>query len=188
MANRYTDSFWINTLKYTPLPYVCTFLAGLTLGQIQERAKFSVRGRTAVGVCGFGLAYVLVYHVAPRVPYILVHGGLLTPMFALIILGLAGPGPLSRVFSIPPLLTIGTSTYALYLLHFNLFILIHQHHLPERLHVERFDPWISYVVIVLVAVCARKLVEHPAQVWIKNWWKAKRAAQRERAAVLSVSP
>jgi len=185
MANRYDNAVWINTLKYTPLPYVCTFLAGLTLGRLHEAAKLGVRGRMIVGLCGFTAAWFVTYHLVPRLPYIMIHGGLLTPIFAAIILGLAGPSLLSRLFSIPPLLSIGTSTYCLYLLHFNVFVLLHLHHVPERLHVARFDPWISYVFVVLLAIAVRKYVEHPAQIAIGDWWKQKRAAQKERAAAVS---
>lgn len=180
MADRYSDGFWINTLKYTPLPYVCTFLAGLTLGRLHEAAKLGVRGRMIVGVCGFAAAWFVTYHMATRLPYIMIHGGLLTPIFGAIILGLAGPSPLARVFSIRPLVAVGTSTYCLYLLHFNVFILLHLNHVPERLHVARFDPWISYVFVVLLAMSVRKFVEHPAQLAIGAWWKQKRAAQKER--------
>jgi len=185
MANRYDNAVWINTLKYTPLPYVCTFLAGLTLGRLHEAAKLGVRGRMIVGLSGFTAAWFVTYHLVPRLPYIMIHGGLLTPIFAAIILGLAGPSLLSRLFSIPPLLSIGTSTYCLYLLHFNVFVLLHLHHVPERLHVARFDPWISYVFVVLLAIAVRKYVEHPAQIAIGDWWKQKRAAQKERAAAVS---
>jgi peptidoglycan/LPS O-acetylase OafA/YrhL len=183
MATRYSDGIWINTLKYTPLPYVCTFLVGLTLGRLHEVVKLGVRGRMIIGISGFVAAWFVVYHLAARLPYIMIHGGLLTPVFAAIILGLSGPSPLARVFSIRPLVAVGTSTYALYLLHFNLFILMQEHHLWARLHMQWFDPWISYVVVVAAALAARKWVEHPAQVAIGNWWKRKRAAQRERNAV-----
>jgi peptidoglycan/LPS O-acetylase OafA/YrhL len=182
MATRYSNGMWINTLKYTPLPYVCTFLAGLTLGRLHEIAKLGVRGRMIVGISGFAAAWFVVYHLVARLPYIMIHGGLLTPVFAAIILGLAGPSPLARVFSIKPLVVVGTSTYALYLLHFNLFLLMQQHHVWERLHMERFDPWISYVVVVSAALAARRWIEHPGQMAISGWWKRKRAAQRERIA------
>jgi peptidoglycan/LPS O-acetylase OafA/YrhL len=184
MADRYSDGIWINTLKYTPLPYVCTFLAGLTLGHILETWRPTARARTIAGVVGFGAAYGMVYHLVERTPYILIHGGLMTPIFALMILSLSGPGFFARVFSFPPLLVIGTSTYALYLLHFNGMLLLQQHKVMEHLHLARFDPWISYVLVVVVAVAARKWVEHPAQIWIKEWWKTKRAAQKERAAAV----
>jgi len=177
MADRYSGGWWIEFLKYTPLPYVCTFLAGLTLGRLQEAAKLSVRGRTIVGICGFAAAWFVVYHLATRLPYILIHGGLLTPIFAAIILGLSGPGPVASVFSFRPLVAIGTSTYCLYLLHFNVFVLLHLNHVPERLGVARFDPWISYVFVIALAMTVRRFVEHPAQVAIGDWWKRRRAAQ-----------
>jgi peptidoglycan/LPS O-acetylase OafA/YrhL len=179
MATRYSGGVWIETLKYTPFPYLCTFLAGLTLGHLHEAAKLRVRGRMVVGCIGFAVAWFITYNVADRMPYILVHGGLLTPMFAAIILGLAGPSPLARIFSVRPLVTIGASTYCLYLLHFNMFELIHKWHLPQKLHVTALDPWISYVFIVLFALGVRRWVEHPAQLVIKDWWKRKRARQHE---------
>jgi peptidoglycan/LPS O-acetylase OafA/YrhL len=177
VANRYSGGYWIEFLKYTPLPYLCTFLAGLSLGRLHEAAKLDVRGRMIVGCLGFAAAYVATYHLATVMPYVLVHGGLMTPIFAAIILGLSGPSPLASVFSIRPLVAVGTSTYCLYLLHFNVFVLLHVNHVPEKLHVARFDPWISYVFIVLLALAVRRFVEHPGQVAIQGWWKRRRAAQ-----------
>ncbi len=177
--DRYSAGVYIDFLKYTPVPYLCTFLCGIMIARIHQVAKLGVRGRMVVGVAGFAIGWFCCYHLTTQMPYILVHGGLLTPVFGAIILGLAGPSPLATIFSWRPLVAIGTSTYCLYLLHFNLFQLIHDHHLPERLHVQWIDPWISYVVIVLLAMAARKWVEHPFQVAIGNWWKRKRETQRE---------
>jgi len=187
MANRYSGGFWIETIKYTPFPYLCTFLAGLTLGRIHTVAAFSARSRVVLGLCGFTGAWFMTYCVAEKMPYVMVHGGLLTPVFAAIILGLAGRSWLASIFSIRPLVYVGASTYCLYLLHFNVFVLLHLHHVPERLHVQRFDPWISYVFVVLLALAVRALVEHPGQIAIQNWWKQKRAeqaAKREAAAAV----
>jgi peptidoglycan/LPS O-acetylase OafA/YrhL len=181
--DRYSDGTWINTLKYTPLPYLCTFLAGLTLGRLHEALKLDVRGRVAVGVAGFAGVWFVCYHFAERLPYVLVHGGLLTPLFAAIILGLAGPSPLARVFAWKPLVVVGASTYALYLLHFNVFQLLQNNHVWQRLGLARFDPWVSYLFVVLVGLAVRKWVEHPAQVAIGGWWKRRRAAESTRAAV-----
>ena len=180
-ADRYSDGYWINTLKYTPLPYLCTFLAGLTLGQLHEALKLGVRGRVIAGLLGFGGAWFAAYHLATTLPYIMIHGGLLTPVFAAIILGLAGPSPLASMFAWKPLVAVGTSTYALYLLHFNVFILLQQHHVWERVGLGRFDPWISYVFVVLLALAVRKWVEHPAQMAIGGWWKRRREAATARA-------
>lgn len=175
-VDRYSDGAWLNTLKYTPVAYLCTFLAGLTLGRLHDALNLQPRGRMVAGVGGFALAWFAVYHVAPRVPYILVHGGLFTPVWSLVILGLAGPSPLARVFSIRPLVAVGTSTYALYLLHFNVFTLLQWNHVTERLHVGALDPWISYVFVVLLAMAVRRWVEHPCQRVIQGWWKGRRVA------------
>jgi peptidoglycan/LPS O-acetylase OafA/YrhL len=184
--DRYSMGVYLDFLKYTPLPYLCTFLVGLTVGKLHEQAKLGVRGRMIVGLCGFAAVWFCCYHLSAQLPYLLIHGGLLTPAFAAIILGLAGPSPLARVFSIKPLVTIGSATYCLYLVHFNLFQLIHEHHWPERLHVTWADPWISYVFVVLVAMAMRKWVEYPFQRAIGGWWRRKRAMQkeeRERVAI-----
>jgi peptidoglycan/LPS O-acetylase OafA/YrhL len=182
-TDRYTGGWWLEWLKYTPLPYLCTFMAGIVLGKLQNVLKMTSRQRMTIAIVGFVWAWCTFYLLIKHLPYIMIHGGLLTPIFGAIILGLAGPSPLARVFSIRPLVTIGASTYCLYLLHFNVFLLLHINHIPERLHVQRFDPWISYVFVVLLALAARKFVEHPAQIAIGAWWKKKRAAQKERAAV-----
>lgn len=185
--DRYSTGVYIDFLKFTPLPYLCTFLAGLTLGRLHEQAKLGVRGRVIVGLAGFAAGWFCCYHLAAQMPYILVHGGLLTPAFAAIILGLAGPSPLARIFSIRPLVAIGTSTYCLYLLHFNVYQLIHEHHWPERLHVSWADPWISYVFIVLLAMSVRRWVEHPFQRAIGGWWRRKRATQREERERMAIA-
>jgi peptidoglycan/LPS O-acetylase OafA/YrhL len=179
-ADRYSGGFWIDFLKYTPLPYLCTFLAGLSLGRLHEAAKLTAWTRMIIGIVGFAAVWFAAYHLADRLPYIMIHGGLLTPLFAAVIMGLSGPSPLASVFSVRPLVVVGASTYCLYLLHFNVFVLLHLHHVPERLHVARFDPWISYVFVVLLALAARKWVEHPCQVAIGNWWKRRRAAEAAR--------
>jgi peptidoglycan/LPS O-acetylase OafA/YrhL len=182
-ANRYSDGFWLNTLKFTPLPYLCTFLAGLTLGQLQDAAKLSARARVIVGTLGFVGVWFAAYHLANTMPYVMVHGGLLTPLFAAIILGLSGPSALASLFSWEPLVAVGASTYALYLLHFNVIILLQTHHVWARLGLGRFEPWISYLFVILLAITVRKWVEHPGQLAIGRWWKRREAAREQRGAV-----
>ena len=181
-VDRYSDGTWLNTLKYTPVAYLCTFLAGLTLGRLHEAAKMTERGRLVTGLAGFTLAWITVFYLTPHLPYILIHGGLLTPIWSLVILGLAGVSPLARVFSVRPLVAVGTSTYALYLLHFNIFQLLQWHHVMERLGVASLDPWISYVFVILLAMAVRRWVEHPCQKLIQGWWKARRNRLPERSA------
>ena len=187
VPDRYSSGIYLNFLKYTPLPYICTFLCGIVIGRIHQVAKLTARGRMIVGITGFAIGWFCCYHLEAQMPYLLVHGGLLTPVFGAIILGLSGPSPLAKLFSWRPLVAIGTSTYCLYLLHFNVYQLIHDHHLPERLHLTSVDPWISYVFVVLLAMSVRKWVEHPFQIAIGSWWKRKREAQREEREQLALA-
>jgi peptidoglycan/LPS O-acetylase OafA/YrhL len=86
----------------------------------------------------------------------------------LLVFGLCGPHAISRIFSWGPLLLIGESTYCLYLLHFNVFLLIHMYKLPERLHVGAFDPWISYAALIVLSILIYRYIENPVRKAILN--------------------
>ncbi len=167
-VDRYSSSQLLRFLKYTPLPYVCTFLTGVTLGKLQLALTLTSRRRLALSALSLAAAGLFFYTLVSRTPYLLMHGGLLTPIFAALVLGLSGPHAISTLFSWRPLLLIGESSYCLYLLHFNVFQLIHTYHLPERLHLAALDPWLSYAILVLLALAVYHFVEAPARKAILN--------------------
>jgi hypothetical protein len=41
--------------------------------------------------------------------------------------------------------------------------LIHRSHVLERLNLAQYDPWISYALLIAMAILALHLVEKPAQ-------------------------
>src|ERR1700722_6145153 len=160
---RYSSSELIRFLKYTPLPYACTFLTGVTLGKLQLALTLTPRQRlslSAVSLAGVGLFF---YTIVLHTPYLLMHGGLLTPVFAALVLGLSGPHFISSLFAWRPLLLVGESSYCLYLLHFNVFQLLHTYHVPDRLHLAALDPWLSYAILVLLSLVVFHFVEIPAR-------------------------
>ena len=60
-TDRYSGGYWMEFLKYTPLPYFCTFVAGVALGKLQSVWTHDVAGAD-VGVCGgicVGVVHVL---------------------------------------------------------------------------------------------------------------------------------
>ncbi len=174
-VNRYTPGIWLRTLKFTPIPYAPTFLAGMALGLLQDRATISSRVRLWLsGVMLVVLAAVFCWGI-DALPYPMLHVGLLTPLFALLIIGLSGNHWIARIFAFRPILIVGEATYCLYLLHFNGWILIHKYSLPARLHVAALDPWISYAVLVAFSVAAFYWVEIPGRRWILNRWSHRRA-------------
>jgi peptidoglycan/LPS O-acetylase OafA/YrhL len=162
-ANRYTYGIWIRTLKFTPLPYACTFLAGVALGKLQAGITLSTRQRTLIAGASLLALGAFFAKAVSRVPYILMHGGLLVPLFAALVIGLSGRNPIAAVFSWRPIVLLGQASYCLFLLHFNFINLLRHYHVPERLHVAAFDPWFSYAAAILLAFVAMCLVENPAR-------------------------
>jgi peptidoglycan/LPS O-acetylase OafA/YrhL len=172
-VDRYSSTQWIRFLKYTPLPYVCTFLSGVTLGKLQLSLTLTSRQRLILSAVSLTAAAVFFYSVVQHTPYLLMHGGLLTPIFAALVLGLSGPHPITSLFSWPPLLLIGESSYCLYLLHFNVFQLIHTYHIPERLHLVALEPWLSYVILILLSLVVFRFVEIPVRTAILRRYSQK---------------
>jgi peptidoglycan/LPS O-acetylase OafA/YrhL len=162
-ADRYSSGVWIRTLKYTPPAYVCTFLAGMVLAKIHTGLSLTQRQRAMVaGISLLALAAFFATAVA-HVPYILMHGGVLVPLFAALVIGLSGRNLFAAAFAWKPIELLGSASYALFLLHFNFINLLRHYHVAERLHVAALDPWISYAATLLLAVAAMQFVEKPAR-------------------------
>jgi peptidoglycan/LPS O-acetylase OafA/YrhL len=124
--------------------------------------------RLFLGLLGFGGIYGLLL-LGPLVPYAIMHDGLLMPFFACIVLGLAGENWLSRALGIRPLVFVGEASYCLYLLHFNLWTLLHSCGVLQWTGLIRFDPWISYLALIGMALIALHFIEKPAQKVLRSW-------------------
>jgi peptidoglycan/LPS O-acetylase OafA/YrhL len=126
--------------------------------------------RLFLGVFGFAALFgVLALGV---MPYALLHDGLLMPLFGCVILGLAGENPLAYTIGARPLVFVGEASYCLYLLHFNMWNLIHDTHVLDKVGLSRFDPWISYLLLILMALFALYFIEKPAQRQLRKWMQA----------------
>ncbi len=64
---------------------------------------------------------------------------------------------------------MGEASYCLYLLHFNLWNLLHKSHILDRTGLIRFDPWLSYALMIAMALIALHFVEKPAQRVLRGW-------------------
>jgi len=169
--DRWNYGYWLWVLKYTPLPHLASFVFGILLAGLDALTPRAGRLRILLGLAGFAGVLSLLY-MGPLVPFVLLHDALLMPLFGCIVLGLAGENLLATAFSFRPLVFLGEASYCLYVLHFNLWNWIHETHLPERLGVARFDPWISFAALLAVAVAAMLLVEKPAQRQLRKWMGA----------------
>jgi peptidoglycan/LPS O-acetylase OafA/YrhL len=162
-ANRYSSGVWIRTLKYTPLAYVCIFAAGIALGKLQATLKLAAHHRAWIAAASLAAIALFFARGVSHVPYILMHGGFMVPLFCALVLGLSGQNIFASIFAWKPIELLGQASYALFLLHFNFINLLRHHHVVERLHLAAYDPWISYAATVVLAMAAMRFVERPCR-------------------------
>ena len=87
--DRYSVGIWMRALKFMPLQHLPSFLFGMALGFLNEKIRPESRKRLAIGLIAFAALYLLLC-VGDRLPYVMMHDGLLMPLFAGVILCLAG--------------------------------------------------------------------------------------------------
>jgi peptidoglycan/LPS O-acetylase OafA/YrhL len=168
-VDRFSTGPWLSALKFTPLPHLPSFVFGVLLASLDEVVERTGVLRLLLGLFGFaGIYGILVLGL----PYALIHDGLLMPLFGCLILGLSGINPLSKFFGFPAFVFVGESSYCLYLMHFNLWNLVHGSGVLTALGLARFDPWISYVILVGLGLLTLHVVEKPAQKVLRRWMKA----------------
>ncbi len=170
-VDRFSYGPWLQALKFTPLPHLMSFVFGVLLAQLDELIPRPAPVRFYLGIAGFVLLFFILW-MAGHIPYALLHDGFLMPYFGGIVLGLSGENPLARAFGVRPLVFVGEASYCLYLLHFNFWNLIHDTHVLNKLHLAQFDPWISYAILIGMALLALHFVEKPAQRKLREWMHA----------------
>jgi len=168
VTDRWSSGPWLQVLKFTPIPHLASFIFGVMLASVDEMIGRSSRLRLILGISGFAATFGILT-LGGVVPYAIIHDGLLMPFFGCIILGLAGNNKLAYGLSWRPLVFVGEASYCLYLLHFNLWNLVHDSQVLERTGLIRFDPWFSYVLLIGLALVALHAVEKPAQRQLRKW-------------------
>ena len=169
--DRFSTGPWLQVLKFTPLPHLASFVFGVLLAELDELIPRPGHLRFFLGIAGFATTFFLLW-LGSDIPYAIIHDGLLMPLFGCIILGLGGDNPLAHALGIRPLVFVGEASYCLYLLHFNFWNLIHDTHVLNRVGLARFDPWISYAILVAMALLALHLIEKPAQRQLRKLMRA----------------
>jgi peptidoglycan/LPS O-acetylase OafA/YrhL len=169
--DRWSYGPWLWALKYTPYAHLASFIFGVMLANLDQMVPRAGRLRLWLGVGGFAGIYGLLT-LGPLVPYAIIHDGLLMPLFACIVLGLAGENPLAKALGARPLVFVGEASYCLYLLHFSMWNMIHDSHVLNRVGLNRLDPWISYVLLIGMALVALHFIEKPAQRQLRKWMTA----------------
>jgi peptidoglycan/LPS O-acetylase OafA/YrhL len=153
-------------VRRLPILALPEFLAGISLGWIYIR--FPPNRKTASLLATTGVVtLILVLALSDYLPYVLLHNGLLIPIFGMLLLGLGEPNWFSGILSNPVLILFGEASYALYLIHF------------------LFNAWVGQVigdhgtivsalwklaVTIPLSVILHLYVERPCRRLILQWW------------------
>jgi len=168
-ATRFSFGYWLWALKYTPVSYIPTFLAGISLGYLQLRAQISDRARLWMALSATIVLAAVFHWWIQFLPFVMLHTGMMTPLFAILVLGLSGSNWYASALSWRPLVVLGDASFCIYLLHFNTWNLLHLYRIPARLGFTGLaDNWFSYAVILAFSLAAYYLLEMPARKWILN--------------------
>lgn len=109
------DESWLDTVRYNPLVRLPEFLGGICLARLFLERGDRIRGEifAAVGI----LLTAVSLAMSDRLPAHLLHNGLLSPAFMLIIFGIAaGTGTWTRFLEGKQLVLLGDASYGVYIL------------------------------------------------------------------------
>ena len=162
---------WSQLVLYNPLACLPEFLLGMATG-----IRFLRRGRPAsrwAGPVSLGAAAVVLMtlDLLADLPAEVLFGGLLAPVFGLLIYTMAwGRGPLAALLSSPPLLLLGEASYALYLLHTSVWHLLLRATCQSPLTPDpSFGAFALYVAVcVILSIGLYRWVEAPMRKAIQN--------------------
>ncbi|WP_375755206.1 acyltransferase family protein [Corallococcus exercitus] len=179
-ASAYDSGPWMLALRFNPLARLPEFILGLLAARFFVlRAGAAPRSHpVALAVVGGGVIAALMG--SPSLPFPLLHNGLLAPVFAVLILLLSwSQGTVAWVLASRPLLLLGKSSYALFLLHMP--VLFAWKSVLKRLGAAPTSAW-AVAAFIVGAVClsvlAYERVEKPAQGWIRDRWARRGTEQR----------
>jgi len=169
------QAFLVRRLPILALP---EFLAGISLGWLYLRFP-PKRGMASflasAGIVTLAVALMLADHL----PFMLLHNGLLIPIFGLLLLGLGEPNWLSRLLSNPILVLLGEASFALYLTHF----LFNDWLRPFfGNHDTVLDAVWKLAVTIPLSIVLHLYVERPCRRLILQWWSRKHPAELTVAA------
>lgn len=160
---------------YHPLLRLGDFVLGIVAGQLFLRRRIAGDGGMLVRLTSVtALLIAAVLALSDAIPMIFVQNSLLAPAFALLVYQLAWQrGRLASVLRSRPLVLLGESSYAIYLLHMLLFTF-------GFAVLERFDVPFSIgsafglcLVVVMSSVAVYRWYEEPLRRRIRRRWSSR---------------
>ena len=107
---------WLNALKFNPMVRLPEFLLGSCCGVLFLRGEFERRWASLMTIGGVAM-FLTVISASPKIPYPVLHNGLLAPAFASLIVSLALKPSWMGWMEWKLFVMLGNASYSLYLLH-----------------------------------------------------------------------
>lgn len=163
-----SSGFWLSALKFHPLVRLPEFVLGMVLGRSFLEGRWPSL-KIAGAVAAVLLGVVLMY--SQGIPFPLLHNGVLTPLFVVIVAAAAqnGLAPFHHALSHRWLVRLGEASYALYILQTPLLSLVSG--VGKRLWPAALESRLSFeamtvVLTTLASLVAWALIEKPARQWL----------------------
>jgi len=167
-----TTGFWITFLKYVPVAHLPEFVVGSVAGEIFLReVRSGVQRGAEILTPAITAALFVALAFSTSIPYLLLHNGLLTPLFAVLVYSLARERSfVARFLALPPLVLLGEASYAVYLLHLQLAWSTRLYAVvaPVVLRVPVLY-FIGHVVpLTLACIAIYRWFEMPLRAWLRK--------------------
>lgn len=152
-------------VEFTPIFRLPEFMIGILLGRAYvlgqlRRFNGNWTASVAAGLIFMALAF------CPSIPHPLLANGLIAPLFALLIAGLAqGRGPIAWFLSLPFMVILGEASYGIYILQLPLALLLKS---PPPYHSLRMLCFYC-TMLLLCSVLSWQFVESPLRKKIRAW-------------------
>jgi peptidoglycan/LPS O-acetylase OafA/YrhL len=157
---------FLDALKFWPPARLPEFVFGVALGTLYRPSWRVPRALGPVAVAAIAVALA-----SARVPYPVLHNALLLPAFgALVVAVAAARGTVRSVLSSPPLVQLGRSGYAIYILQMPLMYLVLLATHAGAVDWHGAGLFVRFTVVVVVtALVVQRFVERPLQPRLEAW-------------------
>lgn len=179
--NEHSSEFFLTFLKYLPAIRLPEFVFGIGVGHLWRTGRLRVPAWLPYAAAAALLGALA---ASSLIPYVLIHNGLLLPVFGAFIAGMASTqGWMTRLLSWKPLVVLGDASYGMYILHAPVVDLFER--VMRRLGVRGdwpTSPGVVVVLVVAVSIASLYLFENPARTWIRRRLSRPRPAPAAAAA------
>jgi peptidoglycan/LPS O-acetylase OafA/YrhL len=164
---------WLAVLQFNPVLRLPEFLLGMVLGRLFLQEAPAPGRSGALMATGAALLALGAFASSAHLPFALLHNGLLAPVSALLVYGLArGGGPLGWLLSRPLLSRLGAASYALYILEHPVWVAMNSLAASLTPSVDLRAArglFAVYLPVLLgVSLLCHRLVETPLRAWVRR--------------------